>query len=97
MSSPVMRLPESRVNSTIARPRNVSPYAGTTMNVSVTPVRKRRAENAVRWARQEGMPLRARSGGHSYEAYSVVDDGPLSGRARQPGGMRPVPSDLGVL
>src|SRR3954454_8121534 len=24
--------------------------------------------NAVRWARQEEMPLRARSGGHSYEA-----------------------------
>jgi FAD/FMN-containing dehydrogenase len=32
-------------------------------------------ENAVRWARQEGMPVRARSGGHSYEAYSVVDGG----------------------
>src|SRR5215211_7296490 len=32
-------------------------------------------QNAVRWARQEGMPLRARSGGHSYEAFSVVDDG----------------------
>src|SRR5215216_7734614 len=31
--------------------------------------------NAIRWARQEGMPLRARSGGHSYEALSVVDDG----------------------
>jgi FAD/FMN-containing dehydrogenase len=31
--------------------------------------------NAVRWARQEGMPLRARSGGHSYEAFSVVDGG----------------------
>jgi FAD/FMN-containing dehydrogenase len=31
--------------------------------------------NAVRWARQEGIPLRARSGGHSYEAFSVVDDG----------------------
>src|SRR5215213_2658851 len=31
--------------------------------------------NAVRWARQEGMPLRARSGGHSYEAFSVVDEG----------------------
>jgi FAD/FMN-containing dehydrogenase len=31
--------------------------------------------NAVRWARQEGIPLRARSGGHSYEALSVVDDG----------------------
>jgi FAD/FMN-containing dehydrogenase len=30
---------------------------------------------AVRWARQEGMPLRARSGGHSYEAFSVVDEG----------------------
>src|SRR5215217_7949402 len=25
--------------------------------------------NAVRWARQEGVPLRARSGGHSYEAF----------------------------
>src|ERR671921_566722 len=31
--------------------------------------------NAVRWARQEGMPMRARSGGHSYEAFSVVDGG----------------------
>ena len=31
--------------------------------------------NAVRWARQEGIPLRARSGGHSYEAFSVVDGG----------------------
>jgi FAD/FMN-containing dehydrogenase len=29
--------------------------------------------NAVRWALQEGMPLRARSGGHSYEAFSVAD------------------------
>jgi FAD/FMN-containing dehydrogenase len=32
-------------------------------------------QNAVRWARQEGVPLRARSGGHSYEAYSTLDDG----------------------
>ena len=32
-------------------------------------------QNAVRWTRQERVPLRARSGGHSYEAYSVVDDG----------------------
>jgi FAD/FMN-containing dehydrogenase len=32
-------------------------------------------QNAVRWARQEGMQLRARSGGHSYEAFSVLDDG----------------------
>ena len=31
--------------------------------------------NAVRWAGQERIPLRARSGGHSYEAFSVVDDG----------------------
>jgi FAD/FMN-containing dehydrogenase len=31
--------------------------------------------NAVRWAHQERMPLRARSGGHSYEAFSVVDGG----------------------
>lgn len=31
--------------------------------------------DAVRWARQEGMPLRARAGGHSYEAFSVVDEG----------------------
>src|SRR5215207_418225 len=31
--------------------------------------------NAVRWARGKGMPLRARSGGHSYEAFSVVNDG----------------------
>jgi FAD/FMN-containing dehydrogenase len=32
-------------------------------------------QNAVRWARQEHRPLRARSGGHSYEAFSSVDDG----------------------
>jgi FAD/FMN-containing dehydrogenase len=31
--------------------------------------------NAVHWARQEGLPVRARSGGHSYEALSVVDGG----------------------
>src|SRR4051794_27517851 len=32
-------------------------------------------QNAIRWARRESVPLRARGGGHSYEAYSVVDDG----------------------
>ena len=32
-------------------------------------------QNAVRWARRQGMPLRARSGGHSYEAFSTVDGG----------------------
>jgi FAD/FMN-containing dehydrogenase len=32
-------------------------------------------QNAVRWARREGVPLRARSGGHSYEGYSTLDDG----------------------
>ena len=32
-------------------------------------------QNAVRWARQEDVPLRARSGGHSYEAWSTVDGG----------------------
>jgi FAD/FMN-containing dehydrogenase len=32
-------------------------------------------QNAVRWARQEGFSLRARSGGHSYEGFSVVDGG----------------------
>jgi FAD/FMN-containing dehydrogenase len=31
-------------------------------------------QNAVRWARQQGLPLCARSGGHSYEAYSTLDD-----------------------
>lgn len=30
---------------------------------------------AVRWARSHRVPLRARSGGHSYEGYSLVDDG----------------------
>ena len=30
-------------------------------------------QNAVRWARQQGIPLCARSGGHSYEAYSTLD------------------------
>jgi len=32
-------------------------------------------QNAIRWAGYHAIPLRARSGGHSYEAYSVVDDG----------------------
>ena len=32
-------------------------------------------QNAVRWARYHDVPLRARSGGHSYEAFSVVDGG----------------------
>jgi FAD/FMN-containing dehydrogenase len=32
-------------------------------------------QNAVRWGRQQGTPLRARSGGHSYEAFSLIDDG----------------------
>lgn len=31
-------------------------------------------QNAVRWARQNGLPLCARSGGHSYEAFSTLDD-----------------------
>ena len=31
-------------------------------------------QNAVRWARQQGIPLCARSGGHSYEALSTLDD-----------------------
>src|SRR5688500_9379719 len=47
MSSPVMRLLGRRVNSTIARPRNVPPYAGSTVNGSVTPVRKRSAVSAA--------------------------------------------------
>lgn len=35
----------------------------------------RDVQNAIRWTRQEGRPLRARSGGHSYEAFSTVDGG----------------------
>jgi len=31
--------------------------------------------NAIRWAREKNVPLRVRSGRHSYEAYSLVDDG----------------------
>jgi FAD/FMN-containing dehydrogenase len=31
--------------------------------------------NALRWARQNSLPLRPRSSGHSYEAYSIVDNG----------------------
>ena len=31
--------------------------------------------NAVRWAREHDVPLRARSGGHSAEGYSLVDGG----------------------
>jgi FAD/FMN-containing dehydrogenase len=40
--------------------------------------------NAIRWARQNDVALRARSSGHSYEAYSIVADGlvvDLSGMA----------------
>ena len=31
--------------------------------------------NAIRWARETGVPLRARSGRHNYEGYSLVDGG----------------------
>lgn len=31
--------------------------------------------NAVRWSRENAVPLRVRCGGHSYEAFSVLDGG----------------------
>lgn len=31
--------------------------------------------NAIRWARERGVPLRIRSGRHSFEAFSLVDGG----------------------
>ncbi|MDR3591095.1 MAG: FAD-binding oxidoreductase [Negativicutes bacterium] len=31
--------------------------------------------NAIHWARRHDVPIRVRSGGHSYEAFSLVDDG----------------------
>src|SRR5256885_13949662 len=31
--------------------------------------------NAILWARENDVPLRARSGRHSYEAYSLVENG----------------------
>ena len=31
--------------------------------------------DGIAWARRNDVPIRARSGGHSYEAYSLVDDG----------------------
>ncbi|XEC95322.1 FAD-binding oxidoreductase [Paenibacillus tarimensis] len=31
--------------------------------------------NAVLWARRNALPFRIRSGGHSYEAYSLIDNG----------------------
>ena len=31
--------------------------------------------NAIRWAREHHVPLRARSGRHSYEGYSLVENG----------------------
>jgi FAD/FMN-containing dehydrogenase len=31
--------------------------------------------NAIAWARQEGVPLRPRCGRHSYEAFSLVENG----------------------
>jgi FAD/FMN-containing dehydrogenase len=30
-------------------------------------------QNAITWARAQGLPISVRSGGHSYEAYSVLD------------------------
>ncbi|MDB5072301.1 MAG: hypothetical protein JWM87_3412 [Candidatus Eremiobacteraeota bacterium] len=36
---------------------------------------KHDVRNAVTWARENGVPLRARSGRHSYEAFSLVQDG----------------------
>lgn len=32
-------------------------------------------ERAIRWARHNRVPFRVRSGGHSYEAYSLIDRG----------------------
>ncbi|MCY0865609.1 MAG: FAD-binding oxidoreductase [Sulfobacillus sp.] len=32
-------------------------------------------QQAVRWARRHRLPFRIRSGGHSYEAYSLLNDG----------------------
>ncbi len=31
--------------------------------------------NAIQWARKQQLPFRVRSGGHSYEAFSLVDGG----------------------
>ena len=31
-------------------------------------------QNAITWARAQGLPLSVRSGGHSYEGYSVLDN-----------------------
>ncbi len=31
--------------------------------------------NAVKWTRENCISLRARSGGHSYEAFSILNDG----------------------
>lgn len=31
--------------------------------------------NAIRWVRQQDIPFRVRGGGHSYEAFSLVDGG----------------------
>ena len=31
-------------------------------------------QNAVRWARARGVPIRLRCGRHSYEAYSTADN-----------------------
>jgi FAD/FMN-containing dehydrogenase len=35
----------------------------------------RDVQNAIRWARQHDLPFRVRSGGHSYEGFSTLDDG----------------------
>ena len=41
----------------------------------VLPARVRRAERRALRARANGLPIRARSGRHSYEAYSLVEGG----------------------
>jgi FAD/FMN-containing dehydrogenase len=32
-------------------------------------------QNAIRWSRRHGVPIRVRSGRHSYEGYSTVNNG----------------------
>lgn len=39
------------------------------------PINAQDAQNAVRWCVAKGVPMRARSGGHSYQGYSTLSGG----------------------
>lgn len=50
-------------------------FAARRPRVVVQPRDVRDVQQAVRWAQRHDVPLTVRSGGHSYEGYSAIDDG----------------------